>query len=70
MQTHATMASLASLVGLSAVCIYGGASKDEQRALLTRKGGPDIVVATPGRLKDFLSEGAISLEHTLFAVLR
>lgn len=69
MQTHAAMSSLASLVGLSAVCLYGGASKDDQRALLRRSGGADIVVATPGRLKDFLAEGCVSLADVVFAVL-
>ncbi|KAL2173034.1 P-loop containing nucleoside triphosphate hydrolase protein [Thermothelomyces heterothallicus CBS 202.75] len=69
MQTHAAMSSLASLVGLSAVCLYGGASKDEQRALLRKKSGADIIVATPGRLKDFLSEGCVSLSDVMFAVL-
>lgn len=69
MQTHSAIATLAQLVGLSAVCIYGGASKDEQRALLRRNGGADIVVATPGRLKDFLQEGCVSLDQAVFCVL-
>jgi len=69
MQTHAAMSSLASLVGLSAVCLYGGAPKDDQRALLWRNNGADIVVATPGRLKDFLSEGCVALSDVMFAVL-
>ncbi|KAH8887922.1 DEAD-domain-containing protein [Thozetella sp. PMI_491] len=69
MQTHASISTLASLVGLSAVCLFGGSSKDEQRALLRKNRGADIVVATPGRLKDFLSEGCVSLEQVQFAVL-
>lgn len=69
MQTHEAMAKLAGLVGLSAVCIYGGASKDAQRSMLLRNGGADIIVATPGRLKDFLSEGCIDLSEATFAVL-
>lgn len=69
MQTHAAISVLAELVGLSAVCLYGGASKDEQRALLRRNSGADIIVATPGRLKDFLSEGDVSLADVMFAVL-
>jgi len=69
MQTHEAIAKLAGLVGLSAVCIYGGASKDAQRSLLLRNGGVDIVVATPGRLKDFLSEGCVDLSEATFAVL-
>ncbi|KAK4165500.1 ATP-dependent RNA helicase [Cladorrhinum sp. PSN259] len=69
MQTHETMAGLGSLVNLSAVCVYGGASKDDQRRLMAKNNGVDIIVATPGRLKDFLSEGSISLEDVQFAVL-
>ncbi|CAN8106558.1 unnamed protein product [Discula destructiva] len=69
MQTHAAIGSLAALVGLHAVCIYGGASKDEQRALLRRGSGADIIVATPGRLKDFLQEGCVSLSEAVFCVL-
>ncbi|KAK4458567.1 P-loop containing nucleoside triphosphate hydrolase protein [Cladorrhinum samala] len=69
MQTHEAIAGLASLVNLSAVCVYGGASKDDQRKLMARNNGVDIIVATPGRLKDFLSEGSVSLEDVMFAVL-
>lgn len=67
MQTHESTSTLASLVGLKAVCIYGGASKDDQRNLLRK--GADIIVATPGRLKDFLSDGTISLSEAAFVVL-
>lgn len=69
MQTHDAISTLAALVGLSTVCFFGGASKDAQRASLRQKSGADIVVATPGRLKDFLSEGCISLSEATFAVL-
>jgi ATP-dependent RNA helicase DBP3 len=69
MQTHQAMAALAASVGLSAVCLFGGASKDEQRAAVRRKGGADIVVATPGRLRDFVAEGSVDLSHVEFAVL-
>ncbi|KAM7222952.1 ATP-dependent RNA helicase [Rhypophila decipiens] len=69
MQTHESISKLASLVGLSAVCIYGGSDKNEQRTRLQKNFGADIIVATPGRLKDFLSEGTISLADASFAVL-
>jgi ATP-dependent RNA helicase DBP3 len=48
MQTHTQLVSLAALAKLKCVCLYGGASKDDQRALINR--GADIIVATPGRL--------------------
>ncbi|KAG7139772.1 ATP-dependent RNA helicase DBP3 like protein [Verticillium longisporum] len=67
MQTHEQTAQLAAHLGLKSVCVYGGASKDEQRSLLQR--GADIIVATPGRLKDFMSDGTVDLSHSRFAVL-
>ncbi|EJP64755.1 ATP-dependent RNA helicase DBP3 [Beauveria bassiana] len=67
MQTHEQLAALATLAGLSCVCLYGGSSKDEQRALINR--GADIIVATPGRLKDFMSDDTVDLSGCQFAVL-
>lgn len=67
MQTHAQLEQLASLVKLSSVCLYGGSSKDDQRLRLQR--GCDIVVATPGRLKDFMSDGTVELSRAVFVVL-
>ncbi|KAK6822757.1 RNA-dependent ATPase DBP3 [Apiospora arundinis] len=66
MQSAEQLAKLGELVGLSTVCVYGGASKDTQRNLLRKA---DIIVATPGRLKDFIEEGSISLSSASFAVL-
>lgn len=67
MQTHVQLKSVAALVGLKCVCLYGGASKDEQRAQLQR--GADIIVATPGRLKDFMSDDTVDLSNSGFVVL-
>jgi ATP-dependent RNA helicase DBP3 len=67
MQTHEQLKKVAALVGLKCVCIYGGASKDDQRNLLQR--GADIIVATPGRLKDFMSDETVDLSASAFVVL-
>jgi len=67
MQTHEQISQLAELVGIKCICIYGGASKDDQRRLLRKS--PDVVVATPGRLKDFMAEGSCDLSKVRFAVL-
>ncbi|QPG97984.1 RNA-dependent ATPase [Epichloe festucae Fl1] len=67
MQTHTQLASLAALAKLKCVCLFGGSPKDEQRALINR--GADIIVATPGRLKDFMSDGTVDLSGCRFAVL-
>ena len=48
-------------------CIYGGATKGPQYAALKR--GAQIVVATPGRLKDLMMEGAVRLGRATFLVL-
>ncbi|KAI1136299.1 DEAD-domain-containing protein [Hypoxylon sp. FL0543] len=66
MQTNEQLAKLGDLVGLKTVCVYGGASKDDQRVQLRKA---DVVVATPGRLKDFLEEGAVKLDGAKFVVL-
>lgn len=67
MQTQEQLSKLASSVRLRSVCLYGGASKDEQRNLLNK--GADIIVATPGRLKDFMSDDTVDLSAVKFAVL-
>jgi ATP-dependent RNA helicase DBP3 len=67
MQTHEQTSKLAALAGLKCVCIYGGESKDIQRGQI--KKGADIIVATPGRLMDFMEEGAVVLSGAKFVVL-
>ncbi|KAL9622049.1 MAG: hypothetical protein Q9160_003548 [Pyrenula sp. 1 TL-2023] len=47
-------------------CIYGGVSKDDQRKELQKA---NIVVATPGRLKDFLNEGSLTFKKIKYLVL-
>lgn len=51
---------------LKPVCIYGGTNKDEQRRSLQ---GANVIVATPGRLKDFMSDGTIDVSKTRYLVL-
>ncbi|KIW90396.1 uncharacterized protein Z519_09041 [Cladophialophora bantiana CBS 173.52] len=51
---------------LKAACIYGGTNKDEQRRSLK---GANVVVATPGRLKDFMSDGTVDVSKTRYLVL-
>lgn len=67
MQTHEQLSALAALLRLKCVCLYGGSSKDDQRALISR--GADIIVATPGRLKDFMSDDTVVLSGAKFVVL-
>ncbi|MGB3542079.1 DEAD/DEAH box helicase [Rubrivirga sp.] len=53
--------------GLRVATIYGGVGKGKQRTAL--RNGVDIVVATPGRLLDFLGEGALDLGFVDILVL-
>ena len=52
---------------LKAACIYGGADYDKQKKRL--QNGVNIVVATPGRLLDFLRSKDISLSETKCVIL-
>ena len=66
MQIHEQLVKLAEPAGVKVTCVYGGTSKDEQRKTLK---GTHIVVATPGRLNDFLQEGSIDLSGASYVVL-
>ena len=48
-------------------CVYGGANAKGQ--LQECAASPDIVVATPGRLTDFMERDLINLSYTQFLVL-
>ena len=47
--------------------IFGGASKEPQRNLLSS--GVEIVIGTPGRLLDFIEEGVLKLDRITYLVL-
>ncbi|KAF8459368.1 P-loop containing nucleoside triphosphate hydrolase protein [Terfezia claveryi] len=66
MQSHEHLDKMARDDGLTAVCVYGGVPKDEQRRLLKKA---TIVVATPGRLNDLIQEGAADLNKVDYMVL-
>lgn len=58
---------IAKFLGIRALAIYGGQQMDRQiRAL---KDGPQIVVATPGRLLDHMRRRTIRTDHVQTAVL-
>jgi ATP-dependent RNA helicase RhlE len=52
---------------LKNLVVFGGVKQGAQEASLKR--GVDILVATPGRLLDFISQGIISLKHLEIFVL-
>ncbi|KDP40434.1 hypothetical protein JCGZ_03849 [Jatropha curcas] len=53
--------------GVKSVCLYGGTSKGPQISSL--KSGVDIIIATPGRLKDLIEMNVCHLTEVSFVVL-
>ena len=66
-QIAANVRSYGRFLSLSSTVIFGGVSARPQLAALKR--GPDIVVATPGRLLDHMGTGAVRLSAVTWAVL-
>ncbi|PAV70798.1 hypothetical protein WR25_05417 [Diploscapter pachys] len=56
-----------NVLGLKMACLFGGAPKGGQARELER--GVDIVVATPGRLLDFLEAGTTNMKRCSYLVL-
>ena len=54
-------------LSLTSTVIFGGVSQRTQERALRR--GPDILVATPGRLLDLMGQKLISLEHLEYFIL-
>lgn len=52
---------------LKNTCVYGGAPKRDQAAILRR--GVEILIATPGRLIDFLSSQTTNLQRVTYLVM-
>ncbi|CAO3608281.1 unnamed protein product [Cunninghamella echinulata] len=67
MQSQEQASEAGKAIGITSVCLYGGVSKESQRAELQR--GVDIIVATPGRLIDLINEGYCDLSEVSFLVL-
>jgi ATP-dependent RNA helicase RhlE len=66
-QVETAFRDFARYTDLRTVAIFGGVGYGKQRQELSR--GVDIVVATPGRLLDYLQEGTISLREITILVL-
>ncbi|RVD82467.1 uncharacterized protein DFL_006893 [Arthrobotrys flagrans] len=68
MQIFEQVEKLTIAAGLkdAATCIYGGVPKDPQRESLKKA---LVIVATPGRLNDFLEEGAANISQAGYVVL-
>jgi len=60
-QIDRTVNGVARAVGFYTTCIYGGVPQRKQENAMSR--GVDIVVATPGRLEDLISQRIIDLSE-------
>jgi len=60
-------ASSGAYTAITHTVVYGGAKRGPQMAMLRRQ--PEILIATPGRLLDFLECGAVNLRRTTYLVL-
>ena len=66
-QINDSFAAYGKFTGLSHAVIFGGVSQVNQVNTLRR--GVDILIATPGRLLDLISQGFIDLKHLNIFVL-
>lgn len=67
LQVSEEINSLKGDAHLTVIAIYGGQSMDQQLRRLAK--GVDIVVGTPGRIKDHLGRGSLNLKTVSYAVL-
>lgn len=67
MQTFSVLSDICAACSLKAACVFGGVSKGTQRAALSEK--PAVLVATPGRLNDFLESNEIDLSKVSHFIL-
>ncbi len=66
-QVRTSLEPVAHAVGVKLVTVYGGTPYDRQIKRL--RAGADIVVATPGRLRDLVDRGACRLDRVEVTVL-
>lgn len=66
-QIDTAIATYGNGSGVSHQAVYGGAPKGRQLEKLRR--GPVVLVATPGRLDDFIGDGAIDLADVKYLII-
>ncbi|KAH9297798.1 hypothetical protein KI387_029480 [Taxus chinensis] len=66
-QVHSDFEVYGGSVGINTCCVYGGAPYGPQEHALRR--GVDVVVGTPGRIKDHIERGTLNLKSLKFRVL-
>jgi ATP-dependent RNA helicase RhlB len=66
-QIHKDAEAFGSALGLKFALVYGGVDYDKQREILQR--GADVIIATPGRLIDYVRQGVVHLHACEACVL-
>src|SRR5688500_20066050 len=66
-QVHDNLAPLGQATGVQLATVYGGAPMYRQIQQLRR--GVDVIIATPGRLQDLISQGEVTLAEVVITVL-
>jgi len=67
LQIHEVFLSLSKHTKVSSCCIHGGVDQDPQKEKLAD--GVDVLIATPGRLFDLVSQGDVKLDGLEILVL-
>ena len=67
MQIEQEVAHFANGCKLQTLCVYGGAPRYDQGRRL--RNGIDILIATPGRLLDFINSGDTNMHRVTYLVL-
>ena len=66
-QVHTDFQYIGNAFKLVSICVYGGAPYGEQERAL--RAGADIIIGTPGRMKDHLERKTLSFQNLRFRVL-
>ncbi|KAK2077547.1 hypothetical protein QBZ16_004392 [Prototheca wickerhamii] len=66
-QVGADFETYGQSLGVKCVCVYGGAPSGPQEGALRR--GVDVVIGTPGRVKDHMQRGVLSVKGLKYRVL-
>ena len=66
-QVHESFVTYGKFTGLHSVLVHGGVAHGPQREAMAK--GADIVIATPGRLLDFMEDGTIKVGDVRHLVL-
>lgn len=68
MQVESEIIKIGKYTALKSTCIYGGSSYEKQITAI-KKGKPQIVVGTPGRVIDLMNRGVLKFGKATFCVL-